>query len=145
MLVLTDWVDDYMGIPDDTLKLTAAERRQVRHLYTSESGQTVKLDLPRSTLLKPGSHLTTPDRTYWIQVLPQAEPLYDVTARDPLDLLRAAYHLGNRHVPLEISTQGLKLERDPVLKHLLVEHLGLKVEEQISAFLPDPGAYHHHH
>jgi urease accessory protein len=72
------------------------------------------------------------------------EPVLTATAQNPLDLLRAAYHLGNRHIPLEIAATHLRLSPDPVLKSML-EHLGMEVREEISPFYPEMGAYGHHH
>ena len=71
-----------------------------------------------------------------------------VTATTSKALTRAAYHLGNRHVPLEIGDGWLKLETDSVLKDMLLG-LGVQVEELQAPFEPEPGAYsgggHHHH
>jgi urease accessory protein len=74
-----------------------------------------------------------------------------VTASNPLHLLRAAYHLGNRHVPLEVTAEYLRLSPDPVLADLL-QQLGLTVRLQTLPFQPETGAYghagspgHHHH
>ena len=66
------------------------------------------------------------------------------TAHTSLDLLRAAYHLGNRHVPLEVAIDYLRLAPDSVLKAML-EQLGLNVIEAILPFRPEMGAYGHNH
>lgn len=144
MLVLTDCVepDEFDGMPDGVLRLTADQRRHVRRIYRLESGASVKLELTRGLTLKPKAWVTTPARDHWIQIQAQPEPVLVVKSEDPLTLLQAAYHLGNRHVPLEIDLRYLKLEPDPVLKHLLVDHLRLQVTEAIAPFEPDPGAYH---
>jgi urease accessory protein len=87
------------------------------------------------------------------------EPLLLVRAADALELLRAAYHLGNRHVALEVRQGELRLLEDPVLADLL-ERRGLVLERRREPFLPEGGAYasghgqahghaeahgHHHH
>ncbi len=66
--------------------------------------------------------------------------MYRVTARRPFDLMRAAYHLGNRHVPVELGDGVVRLERDPVLRDLL-QRLGLEVAAAFEPFDPEPGAY----
>jgi urease accessory protein len=66
------------------------------------------------------------------------------TAHRSLDLMRAAYHLGNRHVPLEVAIDYLRLAPDSVLKAML-EQLGLHVIEAILPFRPEMGAYGHSH
>jgi len=68
------------------------------------------------------------------------EPLMVVRAADPLALLQAAYHLGNRHVAMELHRDELRLGVDNVLEDLL-RHRGLTVERITGPFLPEPGAY----
>jgi urease accessory protein len=77
-------------------------------------------------------------------VLAKPEPVLTVTAHTPLDLLQAAYHLGNRHVSLEITPTYLRLSPDPVLRDLLI-HRGLHIHEEIQPFQPESGAYGAHH
>jgi urease accessory protein len=127
------------------LSLTAAERCRSRHRYPTRTGVMVSLHLPRGTVLQPGDLLASepmPDGSReLIGVEAEAEPVLTVTAAEPLDLLRAAYHLGNRHVPLEVTATYLRLSPDPVLQDLLL-HLGLQVVEDVSPFFPEGGAYH---
>jgi len=70
--------------------------------------------------------------------LAAAEPILFVTASDREKLTRAAYHLGNRHIPVEIGNAFLRLEADPVLKEML-QRLELSVEERKEAFNPRAG------
>ena len=76
------------------------------------------------------------------------EDLLVVTASEPLTLLQAAYHLGNRHVALEVRPDELRLLEDPVLEQMLRQR-GLTLSRQVAPFLPEAGAYstagHHHH
>jgi urease accessory protein len=65
-----------------------------------------------------------------------------VTATTSVELLRAAYHLGNRHVALEITSHYLRLSPDPVLQAML-EQLGLQAIAEVAAFQPEVGAYGH--
>jgi urease accessory protein len=67
-----------------------------------------------------------------------------VTSQKPVDLLRASYHLGNRHVPLEVSPNYLRLSPDPVLQAML-EQMGVQVQEEVVPFQPETGAYSHSH
>ncbi len=78
------------------------------------------------------------------QIKAKPEPVMTITAKSPLDLLQAAYHLGNRHVPLEITDTYLRLSPDPVLKDLL-DHRGLHITEELVPFQPETGAYGHSH
>jgi urease accessory protein len=77
-----------------------------------------------------------------VQVVAKPEPVLEVTSDSAIDLLRAAYHLGNRHIPVEITPEYLRLEVDGVLRTML-EQLGVEVREKIAPFQPEPGAYHH--
>ena len=145
MLIATTRLTDFTPsatTPLVTLALTAEERSRSRHRFTTPEGQMIFLRLSRGTVLKHQDYLATEEDTI-IQVLAKPEPVLTVTARDALLLLRGAYHLGNRHVPVEIGPDYLRLAPDPVLNDLLI-HLGLTVQPAVLPFQPEAGAYHHH-
>jgi urease accessory protein len=75
-----------------------------------------------------------------VQVLAAPEPVMEVRSADPLALLQAAYHLGNRHVAMELHADRLVLLHDSVLAHLL-QHRGLQVDCRQAPFEPEAGAY----
>jgi urease accessory protein len=144
------------------LALRADERAQLRGRRHCQDGQTVLLQLPRQAPLQPGEWLLpavvaapgTADRGggtpgVAVEVLAAAEALLQVRSPDPLALLQAAYHLGNRHVAMELHPDRLLLLQDNVLADLLRQR-GLQVECLEAPFLPEPGAYggsghgHHH-
>jgi urease accessory protein len=131
-------------VVQSTLILSAEERQRSRYRCQTSTGAELLLSLPRGTVLTDGDLLTTDLQNWWARVEAKAEPVLLVQATHPLDLLRAAYHLGNRHVPLQITPQTIKLSTDPVLREML-EHLGLKVSEGLEPFSPEAGAYGHHH
>lgn len=122
-----------------TLSLTAEERVRSRHPFSADSGEPLYLDLPRGTVLNHGD-LLQGEHDLWVRVLAKPEPVLTVIAADAFVLLRAAYHLGNRHVPLELTPHYLRLSPDPVLKDLL-HHLGLQVTAETAPFSPESGAY----
>lgn len=126
-----------------TLILTAEERTRSRHRFETAEGQPVFLQLPRGTILQNGDWLRS-DQGVVVRVVAKPEPVLTVMADSPLALLQAAYHLGNRHVPLEITATHLRLTPDSVLQHLL-EHRGLRVIAEIQPFQPETGAYGHAH
>ncbi len=125
-----------------TLALTAEERAKSRHRFETEDGQTVFLRLPRGTMLRDKDILRSDDGKL-VRVRAKPEPVMTIAAQTPLLLLRAAYHLGNRHVPLEITATYLRLSPDPVLRTML-EQMGMVVEEAILPFQPEIGAYGNH-
>lgn len=125
------------------LALTAEERTRLRGLRHSTNGQPLLLQLPRGEPLEPGEFLAPEGGPERVQVAAAPEPLLRVQAADGLALLQAAYHLGNRHVAMEIHLQELRLLHDPVLAHLL-RHRGLSVEAIEAPFHPETGAYGGH-
>lgn len=157
-------VDPVQAVPVLTLTLTAEERIKTRHYFEAwldpseptdvaaspMMKQGIYLRLPRGTVLQDGDRLTTATHDAILAIVAQPEPVMTVTASTPLALLKAAYHLGNRHVTLEVTATWLRLSPDPVLKHLL-EQMGLTVTLEETPFFPEPGAYasgsspHHGH
>ena len=129
------------------LVLTAEERTRLRGLRRSRCGQELLLQLPRGEALQPGEWLAGEDGVARVRVKGAVESLLRVRAAEGLSLLRAAYHLGNRHVALEVRPLELRLLADPVLEHLL-RHQGLEVHPIHEPFQPEAGAYgagsHHH-
>lgn len=143
MLTLTQHLPpDPEAIADFTLSLTAAERTRSRHRFLL-AGQSLSLHLPRGTVLQDGDLLQSEAKDSLVRIKAKPEPVLTATAKTELDLLRAAYHLGNRHVPLEINFSYLRLSPDPVLKRML-EQLGLQVRESVLPFQPEAGAYGYH-
>lgn len=132
------------GTPELTLTLTAEERTRSRHCFDTVEGQPVYLNLPRGTVLQDGDWLQTEAGDRTIRVVAKPEPVMTVIAPTPLALLRAAYHLGNRHVPLEVTPTYLRLSPDPVLKEML-QQMGLHITEEVAPFQPEGGAYGSHH
>lgn len=127
-----------------TLALTAEERTRSRHHFETEQGQGLYLNLPRGTVLSHGDLLRSDDGQVLVRIVAKPEPVMTVIASTPLALLKAAYHLGNRHVSLEVTETYLRLSPDPVLKAML-EQLGVQVTEAVLPFQPEAGAYGHHH
>ncbi len=127
------------------LVLTAEERTRLRGRRRTRCGREVLLQLPRGRALEPGEWLAAqPGEAGLVQVRAAPEALLQVRSEDARALLEAAYHLGNRHVALEIHPGELRLLKDPVLAHLL-EHRGLQVAPLQAPFQPESGAYGHDH
>lgn len=127
-----------------SLALTAEERTRSRRRFQLADGQALSIHLPRGTVLQNGDLLRSETDGSLVRIEAKPEPVLTVTAEHGLDLLRAAYHLGNRHVPLEITSDYLRLSPDPVLQGML-EQLGLQVSESVWPFQPETGAYRHSH
>ncbi|PSB04513.1 urease accessory protein UreE [Merismopedia glauca] len=127
-----------------TVALTAEERTKSRDRLSTIEGDRICFKLPRGTILKDGDLLQSETQDVVLRIMAKPEPVLTVTASHPLDLLKAAYHLGNRHVPLEINLDYLRLSADLVLQAML-EQLGLKVIIEEAPFQPEFGAYLHLH
>ena len=126
-----------------TLSLSAQERSKSRLNCLADSGEKLLLQLPRGTVLQDGDILTTDNQQIFIKIIAKAEPLVKIKANSQLTLMRAVYHLANRHVSLEITINYIALERDPVLENLL-KQMGLELEYLEVPFFPEQGAYHQH-
>jgi urease accessory protein len=127
-----------------TLSLTADERTRTRHRFEMTDGQGLYLRLPRGTVLQDGDLLKSETSDVIVRIAAKPEPVLTVTSHNPIDLLRAAYHLGNRHVPLQVTSSYLRLSPDPVLQAML-EQMGVDVKEEVVPFQPEIGAYGHLH
>jgi urease accessory protein len=137
-----------------TLELDWDTRSKSRFSATDSTGREVGVVLPRGTTLRGGDVLVAEDGTL-LRVIASPQPVLQVRHcsehGSPFDLLRAAYHLGNRHVPLELQPELLQFEPDAVLADML-RRQHLIVTEAQAAFEPEGGAYgegaghgHHHH
>ncbi|HEY7773411.1 MAG TPA: urease accessory protein UreE [Marinagarivorans sp.] len=122
-----------------TLELTFDDRQKSRHRAQTTCGQTLGWFIERGHVLKDGDLLQCTTGQVAI-VISAPESVSTVYAKTPLQLMRAAYHLGNRHVPLQITEAFLRYQHDHVLDDM-VRGLGLNVECEKAPFQPEPGAY----
>ncbi|WP_028208483.1 urease accessory protein UreE [Paraburkholderia nodosa] len=122
-----------------TLTLPYDARCKSRLAATLDTGEEVGVVLPRGTVLRDGDLLVADDGGL-VRVIAAPESVLRVRAPDRLTLTRAAYHLGNRHTPVEVGADELRLEADPVLEDML-KRLGAQVERLELPFQPESGAY----
>ncbi len=126
-----------------TVELDWDVRQKSRFDATDSEGRQIAVFLPRGTAVRGGDVLVAEDGAL-IRVIAAPQPVLVVRAcaqhGSPFDLLRAAYHLGNRHVALALQPDHLKLEPDPVLADMLRQQ-HLIVTEAQAAFEPEGGAY----
>lgn len=126
-----------------TLPLTAEERTRSRHRFDTADGAILFFQLPRGTVLQDQDYLEAETREI-IQIVAKQEAVVTVKSDSLHSLLQAAYHLGNRHVALEITVDYLRFLPDPVLENML-QQLGVTVLQEIAPFCPEQGAYYHGH
>jgi urease accessory protein len=128
---------------DEILHLAFEHRERSRFRAQLLSGEEVGVDLPPGALIRHGQKLELDDGRV-VGVEAADETLMEVTARDAAELARIAYHIGNRHVPLEVGAGWLRLLPDHVLR-AMIERLGGHVREVAAGFQPESGAYGHSH
>jgi urease accessory protein len=116
------------------------EQRQKSRLHAHlASGEEVALMLPRGEVLRGGDLVTASDGRV-IEVTAEAEKVLHVECASAAELTRAAYHLGNRHVPVQVGEGFLRIGADHVLEEML-KGLGAKVKHMEAPFEPEAGAY----
>ena len=124
------------------LTLGFEERRRSRMRIRIDDGREAALLLPRGTVLRDGDRLCDPVANEVVTVRAAAQTLSMARAADGLLLARAAYHLGNRHVPVQLGSGWIAYEHDHVLDHM-VDELGLVVDTHVAPFEPEGGGYRH--
>jgi urease accessory protein len=122
--------------------LAYEERRRSRWRARLDDGREIAVVLPRATVLRDGDRLVAEDAVEVVVVRAAAETLSVARTSDPHLLARAAYHLGNRHVPLQLSPGQVAYQHDHVLDGL-VRELGLRVTVETAPFEPEAGGYRH--
>lgn len=122
-----------------TLTLPYEQRIKCRLRVTLDDGRAAGLFLERGSALRDGDCVASEDGVA-VRVRAAAETVSSVRCADPLLLARACYHLGNRHVPLQIDLGVLRYQHDHVLDDML-RGLGLEVTIEQARFEPEPGAY----
>lgn len=151
MIELTHIIDaviDKRGDIDGRLTLPIEQRVRSRLRARLDDGRDVGLFLPRGTLLRGGDRLGS-DHGLVIELIAAAETVSTVHCHNPTLLARAAYHLGNRHVPLQVEQGWLRYQHDHVLDNML-RQMGLALVVEQAPFEPEAGAYQqaaegHHH
>lgn len=136
------------GLVDTTLTLGRDQREKSRLKVTLEDGRQAGLFFEKGVTFQNGDLIVSDDGVTIVEIKAATETVSTVKCDDPLILARAAYHLGNRHVPLQIELGILRYQHDHVLDEM-VRGLGLEVITEQAPFEPEPGAYsgggHHHH
>ena len=141
-IVVTDWIKNH-PFKGNFLKLTLSsdQRRIFRGKRKSDCNQEIHLQLPRGEKINDGDILVTNHKNLFVQISAEKENLIEITAKTNLELIKVAYHLGNRHMEIEINQNFLITKNDYIIEELLknFEVIIIKVEEK---FFPETGAFH---
>jgi urease accessory protein len=132
----------------DRVLIDFDRRHRRRILLTTECGNEVLLDLPQAARLRHDDGLALDDGSV-VRVCAKPEPLLEIHAHAEGELVRIAWHLGNRHLPVQLFGDRIRIRADHVIEEM-VEGLGGHVDTIEAPFDPEPGAYagghqHHHH
>lgn len=149
MIELTQLNTQMQNAPDGYLSLPIDSRIKSRLKVMLDDGRNAGLFLPRGHILRGGEQLSS-ECGLVVEVKAAPETVSTVYCEDLLLLTRVAYHLGNRHIPLQVEAGWVRYQHDHVLDEM-VEGLGAKVTTETQPFEPEGGAYggrsggHHHH
>jgi len=125
--------------PGGELELPFEQRQKTRFRARLASGETVAVLLPRGEVLRGGDRVTASDGRV-IAIVAEPESLLHIECSSASELARAAYHLGNRHVAVQVGAGFLRIAHDHVLENML-RQLGAKVSSISAPFEPEAGAY----
>ena len=129
----------WSAAPADRVLIDFDRRHRRRIQLATEAGADLLLDLPQAARLRGGDGLQLDDgRIVVVEARP--EPLLDIHAHDAAGLVRIAWHLGNRHLPVQMMGDHIRIRADHVIADM-VRGLGGHVHELDAPFDPEPGAY----
>lgn len=123
----------------DEVLIDYDRRHRRRIVLKTESGQDILLDLPQAARLRDGDGLQLTTGPI-IRVRARPEPLAEIHAHSDAELIRIAWHLGNRHLPVQLLRDKIRIRRDHVIEEM-VERLGGHVDQIEAPFDPEAGAY----
>ena len=127
---------------DDSVTLDLQQRVKSRLKARSDSGESIGIFMERGNVLEHGDLIRDKDG-YVLEVIAAPETLSSIYVDDPLLLARACYHLGNRHVELQIKKTSIHYRHDHVLDDM-IQSFGLDVTIESLPFQPEKGAYNSH-
>ena len=142
-IIVIDWIKEKPR-EGSFLKLTLSsdERRLLRGKRLTDCDQEIILQLPRERILNDGDILLTNESNFYVEIIAKKENLIEVSSNSKIELIKTAYHLGNRHVELEIEEGILLTKSDYVIKNMLL-NFKVDVKNTKKKFFPEKGAHSH--
>ena len=142
-IVVTDWIKK--NPPSGSflkLSLSSDERRILRGKRLTDCDQEIILQLPRKGKLNDGDILSTSESNFYITIVAKTESLIEISANSKIELMKTAYHLGNRHVEVEIQENILLTKSDYVIENML-KKFNVDIVNTKKKFFPEIGAHNH--
>ena len=142
-IVVIDWIKKNPRL-GTFLKLTLSsdERRILRGKRLTDCDQEIILQLPRKGKLNDGDILSTNESNLYLEIIAKKENLIEISSNSKIELIKTAYHLGNRHVEVEIEKDSLLTKSDYVIKNML-NNFNVDVLNTQRKFSPETGAHSH--
>ena len=142
-IVVTDWIKKKPRL-GSFLKLTLSsdERRILRGKRLTDCNQEIILQLPREGTLNDGDILLTNESNFFVEIIAKTENLMEISSNSKIELIKTAYHLGNRHVEVEIEEDILLTKSDYVIKNMLL-NFKVEIKNTKKKFFPERGAHSH--
>ena len=142
-IVVTDWIKTKPRL-GSFLKLTLSseERRILRAKRLTDCDQEIILQLPRVGKLNDGDILSTNDSNCFVKIIAKTENLIEISSKSKIELVKTAYHLGNRHVEVEIEEDILLTKSDYIIENML-KNFNVDIVNTKKKFFPERGAHSH--
>ena len=142
-IVVTDWIREKPRL-GSFLKLTLSsdERRILRGKRLTDCDQEIILQLPREGKLQDGDILSTNMSDSYVEIIAKTEKLIEISSNSKIELIKIAYHLGNRHVEVEIQDELLLTKSDYVIENML-KNFNVEIVNTQKKFFPETGAHSH--
>ena len=142
-IVVTDWIKKKPKL-GSFLKLTLSsdERRILRGKRLTDCDQEIILQLPREGKLSDGDILATNVSNFFVEIIAKIEDLIEISSKSKIELIKTAYHLGNRHVEVEIEEDILLTKGDYVIENML-KNFNVDIVNTQKKFFPERGAHSH--
>ena len=142
-IVVTGWIKEKPRL-GSFLKLTLSsdERRILRGKRLTDCDQEIILQLPRRGQLNDGDILSTNESNFYVEIIAKTENLIAITSKSKIELIKTAYHLGNRHVEVEIGKGILLTKSDYVIENMVL-NFKVDVKNTKKKFFPERGAHSH--
>ena len=142
-IVVTDWTTEKPKL-GSFLKLTLSsdERRILRGKRLTDCDQEIILQLPREGKLNDGDILSTSESNFYVEIIAKTENLIEISSNSKIELIKTAYHLGNRHVEVEIEEDILLTKGDYVIENM-IKNFNVDIVNTRKKFFPERGAHSH--
>ena len=142
-IVVTDWIKEKPRLGSFLkLSLSSEERRILRGKRLTDCNQEVILQLPREGKLNDGDILSTNESNFYVEIIAKKENLIAISSNSKIELIKTAYHLGNRHVEIEIQEGIILTKRDYVIENMLL-NFKVHIKNTKKKFFPVTGAHNH--